>query len=96
MAAGRTESLLLSPDAGLDHLPMVRIPDRDREAIARGQIVRVRGEVSGPVAPPVVLEGAEDVRVLDERGVLVAMAHTRAGRLYPEKVFISPEELTSA
>ena len=96
MAAGRTESLLLSADAGLDHLPMVRIPDRDREAIARGQIVRVRGEVSGPVAPAVVLEGASDVRVLDERGALVAMAHTKAGRLYPEKVFISPEELTSA
>lgn len=96
LAAGRTESLLLSPDAGLDHLPMVCIPDRDRGAIARGQIVRVRGEVGGPVAPAVVLEGARDVRVLDERGTLVAMAHTEAGRLYPDKVFISPEDLTSA
>lgn len=96
LAAGRTESLLRSPDAGLDHLPMVRIPDRDREAIARGQIVRVRGEVGGPVPATVVLESAKDVRVFDERGTLVAMARTEAGRLYPEKVFISPEDPSSA
>ena len=96
LAAGRAEPLLLSPDAGLDHLPMVRIPDRDREAIARGQIVRVRGEVDGPVDPAAVLEGAADVRVLDQRGTLVAMAHTSAGRLYPEKVFIRPEDVTPA
>ena len=96
LVAGRTESLLLSPDAGLDRLPMVRIPDRDREAIARGQIVRVRGDVSGPLSPTVVLEAAQDVRVLDERGTLVAMAHTQGGRIYPEKVFISPEDVTTS
>ena len=51
LAAGRAETLLLSPDAGLDHLPMVHIPDRDLEGIARGQIIRVRGVVAGPVDP---------------------------------------------
>ena len=96
LAAGRIKSLLLSPDAGLDHLPMVRIPDRDLEAIARGQIIRIRGAVSGPVDPAVVLEGAEIVRAHDDRGSLVAMAHTQGGRLYPDKVFITPEDVSSA
>ncbi len=96
LAAGNLESLLLSADAGLDHIPMVCIPDSDREAIARGQIIRVRGEVSGPVDPAVVLESAEVVRVLDGRGSLAAMAHVAKGRLYPDKVFITPEDLKEA
>lgn len=96
LAGGNLESLLLSPDAGLEHIPMVRIPDSDREAIARGQIIRVRGTISGPVDPAVVLEGAEVVRVLDERGSLAAMAHVTKGRLYPDKVFITPEDLAQA
>jgi tRNA pseudouridine55 synthase len=96
LAAGNLESLLLSPDAGLEHIPMVRIPDKDRGAIARGQIIRVRGEVSGPLDPATVLENAELVRVLDERGSLAAMAHVSKGRLYPDKVFIAPEDLTPA
>ena len=96
LAAGNLEPLLLSPDAGLDHIPMVRIPDKDREAIARGQIIRVRGKVSGPVDPAAVLENAEVVRVLDERGSLMAMAHVTKGRLYPDKVFITPEDVASA
>ncbi len=82
--------MLLSPDAGLDHIPMVQVPDRDREAVARGQIIRVRGQVSGPVDPRAVLEEASVVRVMDERGSLVAMGHVAKGRLYPDKVFISP------
>jgi tRNA pseudouridine55 synthase len=96
LAAGRSEELLLSPDAGLGHLPMVRIPDRDLAGIARGQIVRVRGGVAGPVDPAVVLGGTTDVRAIDERGKLVAMAHTKDGRLYPDKVFITPEDVPSA
>jgi tRNA pseudouridine55 synthase len=96
LAAGNLESLLLSPDAGLDHIPMVRIPDSDREAIARGQIIRVRGEVSGPLDPAAVLEHADVVRVLDERGSLAAMAHVSKGRLYPDKVFIAPEDVAQA
>ena len=96
LAAGRTEGLLLAPDAGLDHLPMVTVPDRDLEGVARGQIVRIRGQVSGPLEPTLVLQGAKDVRALDGRGKLVAMAHTQGGRLYPEKVFITPEDVRPA
>ncbi len=96
LAAGNLGSLLLAPDTGLDHIPMVRIPDADRAAIARGQIIRVRGTISGPVDPAEVLEGAEVVRVLDERGSLAAMAHVTKGRLYPDKVFVTPEDLEQA
>ena len=93
LAAGNLGSLLLSPDAGLDHIPMVQIPDSDREAISRGQIIRVRGTISGPADPGTVLEQADVVRVLDARGSLAAMAHVTKGRLYPDKVFITPEDL---
>lgn len=90
LAAGNIGSLLLSPDTGLEHIPMVQVPERDKEAIARGQIIRIRGQVSGPVDPAVVLEAAEVVRVLDESGKLVAMGHVSKGRLFPDKVFITP------
>ena len=96
LAAGNLSSLLLSPDAGLEHIPMVHIPDADRAAIARGQIIRVRGTISGPVDPAVVLEQADVVRVLDARGSLAAMAHVTKGRLYPDKVFVTPEDLAQA
>jgi tRNA pseudouridine55 synthase len=91
LAAGRTEALLLSPDAGLEHIPLVEVPARDREALARGQIIRVRGPVSGPADPAVVLGEARVVRVVDGAGRLTAMAHVKDGRLYPDKVFITPE-----
>lgn len=91
LAAGRTEQLLRSPDAGLEHLPMVELPDKDREALARGQIIRVRGSVSGSADPAVVLGEADVVRVVDASGRLAAMAHVKDGRLYPDKVFITPE-----
>jgi len=90
LAAGRSEPLLLSPDVGLDHIPMVRVPARDREALARGQIIRVRGTVSGPADPAAVLNEAAVVRVVDDAGRLAAMAHIEKGRLYPDKVFITP------
>jgi len=90
LAAGNIGSLLLSPDTGLEHIPMVQVPERDKEAIARGQIIRIRGQVSGPVDPALVLEAAEVVRVLDESGKLVAMGHVTKGRLFPDKVFITP------
>jgi tRNA pseudouridine55 synthase len=90
LAAGRTTDLLLAPDAGLDHIPLVRIPERDREALARGQIIRVRGDVAGPAAAAAVRVGAPVVRVTDDAGRLVAMAHVQEGRLYPDKVFITP------
>lgn len=91
LAAGRTEQLLLSPDAGLDHIPLVELPPKDREALARGQIIRVRGQVSGDADPGAVLDEARLVRVVDGSGRLSAMAHVKKGRLYPDKVFITPE-----
>lgn len=91
LAAGRAEGLLLAPDAGLEHIPMVEVPARDREALARGQIIRVRGQVTGGADPAAVLDEASVVRVLDEAGRLAAMAHVKGGRLYPDKVFITPE-----
>ncbi len=91
LAGGHVEALLVPPDTGLDHLPLLEVTGQDREAIARGQIIRVRGKVSGPLDPAEVLESAALVRVIDESARLVAMAHVERGRLYPDKVFISPE-----
>lgn len=91
LAAGRTEALMLSPDAGLEHIPLIQLPAGDREALARGQIIRVRGPVSGSSDPAAILDEAPVVRVVDEGGRLAAMAHVKKGRLYPDKVFITPE-----
>jgi hypothetical protein len=41
--------------------------------------------------PPDGDETGRLVRVTDEAGRLVAMGHVRSGRLYPDKVFITPE-----
>jgi tRNA pseudouridine55 synthase len=90
LAQGNIADLLLSPDSGLEHLPMLRVPEQDREAIARGQIIRVRGHIDGPFDAAAVLAAADAVRVVDADGLLVAMGHTREGRLYPDKVFVSP------
>lgn len=79
LAAGDAASLLLAPDAGLEHLPVLQVSRQDQQAIAHGGVVRA------------ALHSAETVRVLDEDGMLVAMAHIEEGRLYPDKVFISPE-----
>ena len=43
-----------------------------------------------------MLEQADVVRVHDERGSLAAMAHVTKGRLYPDKVFVTPEDLEQA
>ncbi len=91
LAGGHVEALLVPPDTGLEHLPLLEVSGQDKEAIARGQIIRVRGKVSGPLDPAAVLESAQVVRVIDEGSRLVAMAHIERGRLYPDKVFISPE-----
>ncbi len=90
-AAGHVEDLLLAPDTGLDHLPMLRLSAQDREAIARGQIIRLRGQLAAPLDPAAMPGPADLVRILDEDGKLVAMGHISEGRLYPDKVFISPQ-----
>jgi tRNA pseudouridine(55) synthase len=145
LAAGDTGSLLLPMDAGLAAIPELRIGVRDREALGRGQVVRVREsavgglvttveleatvelaspaaptatlgpaapgapaatvEPSAPGAPAATVEPAAPgaltppvdegpgrlVRVTDGSGRLLAMGHVRSGRLYPDKVFITPE-----
>lgn len=121
LAAGEAGSLMLPMDAGLAAIPELRIGVRDREALGRGQVVRVRESAVGglvttvepeatvahaspavpaatlePVAPgalaPSVDEGSSRlVRVTDGSGRLLAMGHVRSGRLYPDKVFITPE-----
>ena len=90
LANGHAEQLLLPPDAGLEAIPQVQIPAADMEALARGQIIRVRGPLSGASDGPAVLDGAGVVRVVDEAGRLAAMARVEKGRIYPDKVFISP------
>ena len=91
LAAGRGAALLLPPDAGLEAIPQVRIPARDRAALAQGQVVRLRSRLPGPADGSGALDVATVVRVVDEAGRLAAMAHLREGRLYPDKVFISGE-----
>jgi tRNA pseudouridine55 synthase len=87
LAAGRAEDLLLPPDAGLESIPLVRIPARDRAALAQGQVVRVRDRVAASPGLGAPEDGAI-VRVVDGAGRLAAMAHVRDGRLHPDKVFI--------
>lgn len=73
-------SLLLRPDAGLEHLPAVALEAAELEAIARGQFVHP--------AQPIEPGPAGIVRVVDDDGALVAMAVVRGGRLAPDKVFV--------
>jgi tRNA pseudouridine55 synthase len=90
LAAGRIAGMLLPPDAGLEHLRKLQVPDGDMAAIARGQIIRVRGTVAVPGAADESGRG-QVVRVVDAAGRLAAMARLAQGRLYPEKVFIGPD-----
>jgi tRNA pseudouridine55 synthase len=69
-------------DAGLEHLPVVRLGATEVGAIAKGQYVR----------PAAGLPGAADhYRVQDPDGALIAIATAKAGRLAPDKVFVRPE-----
>jgi len=85
LANGRTRDLLLPSDTGLDAYPRVAPPADELAALARGQVVRHRGE-SLPEPGPGGL-----VRVIDGAGRVAAMARVDAGRLHPEKVFVLPE-----
>jgi tRNA pseudouridine55 synthase len=91
LSHGRTEQLLLPPDAGLDSIPQVQVPASDMAAIARGQIIRLHSPLPRPEG--VTPSDSDDplVRLIDEEGRLAAMAHVRKGRIYPSKVFVSPE-----
>lgn len=74
-------------DAGLDHLPVVRLRSDEVAAIARGQFVR-------PAAG--LPRAAEHYRLQDPDGRLVAIATGSAGRLAPDKVFVSPNPAAAA
>jgi tRNA pseudouridine55 synthase len=85
LATGRTADLLLPSDTGLDAYPRIAPAPDELAALARGQVVRHRGE-SLPEPGPGGL-----VRVMDPKGRVAAMARVEAGRLHPEKVFVLPE-----
>jgi len=74
-------------DAGLDDLPVIRLTETEVAAIARGQYVR-------PVAG--LPDAAEHYRLQDPAGTLVAIATATAGRLAPDKVFVSPGPAAAA
>ena len=85
LANGRTRDLLLPSDTGLDAYPRVSPPADELAALARGQVVRHRGEPLPDPGPGGL------VRVMDAAGRVAAMARVDAGRLHPEKVFVLPE-----
>lgn len=69
-------------DAGLEALPVVPLTDLEVAAIAKGQYVR----------PAAGLPAAADYyRLQDPSGTLVAIASASAGRLAPDKVFVTPD-----
>lgn len=74
-------------DAGLDHLPVVRLGPDEVASISRGQFVR-------PAAG--LTPTAEHYRLQDHDGRLVAIATASAGRLAPDKVFVSPGPAAAA
>ncbi len=72
----RARALLLPVDAGLERFPEIQMEDAALRHLARGQQIRRAG------AP-----GEEGlVRVVDQRGRLVAMARQEAGFIRPAKV----------
>ncbi|HXX59710.1 MAG TPA: tRNA pseudouridine(55) synthase TruB [Candidatus Sulfotelmatobacter sp.] len=90
LARGAAERVLLPPDTGLEALPAITMPPEEMAALARGQVVRPRGEVASEVAAraPHVAHGTP-WRIMDEAGRLAAIARLEGGRLHPEKVFLA-------
>jgi tRNA pseudouridine55 synthase len=84
LANGKTKTLLLPPDVGLEAFPRVSLATDDLGALARGQVVRHRAGEGLAAGPQGLL------RVVDGHGRLAAIARLEGGRLYPEKVFVSP------
>ncbi len=80
LADGAIDRRLLPPDAGLDAYPRVTPQPADLEAILRGQVVRLPGDVTaGP---------GGIVRVVEAGRGVVAMARVVDGRLHPDKVLV--------
>ena len=74
-------------DSGLDAFPVVVLTDTEVAAVAKGQYVRPAAGLPG---------AAEQYRLTDGEGRLVAIASAAAGRLAPDKVFISPTSSADA
>jgi tRNA pseudouridine55 synthase len=74
---------LLPPDAGLEALPAVSLSGADRALLVRGQSVRAAG------LPSPLPDDGGPIRVIDERGRLIAMARAIGGLLRPDKVLVS-------
>jgi tRNA pseudouridine55 synthase len=73
---------LLRPiDTGLEAFPIVALSTDEVAAIARGQFVRPAAGVSAQ---------ADHYRLRGPDGALVAIATSSAGRLAPDKVFVTP------
>jgi tRNA pseudouridine55 synthase len=68
-------------DTGLESFPVVTLNPDEVAAVARGQFIRPTAGLPGP---------AEQYRLTDPGGNLVAIASAAAGRLAPDKVFIAP------
>lgn len=85
LANGRARDLLLPSDTGLDAYPRITPPADELASLARGQVVRHRGEPLPEPGPGGM------VRVMDAAGRVAAMARVEGGRLHPEKVFVLPE-----
>ena len=60
---------------------MVTLTADEVAAVARGQFIRPAGGLPGP---------ADQYRLRDGAGALVAIASAAAGRLAPDKVFVAP------
>jgi tRNA pseudouridine55 synthase len=73
-------ALLLPIDAGLD-LPTVTVPDGVLVAIGRGQAIGVPGG-TGP------LDQERPIRLVDDRGRLLAIARLAGTKLAPDKVLL--------
>ncbi len=75
------QDFLLPIDTGLDSFPIVTLNADELVAVAKGQFIRPTGGLPGP---------ADHYRLIGPDGVLVAIATGAAGRLAPDKVFVSP------
>jgi tRNA pseudouridine55 synthase len=71
-------ALLRPIDAGLDHLPVLRLAPDEVTAIARGQLLHPSG----------LAAGSDPLRLVDENGALVAIGRWRGSSIVPDKVLI--------
>ena len=71
---------LLPIDTGLDSFPVVTLNADELAAVAKGQFIRQTGGLPAP---------ADHYRLVGPDGTLVAIASGAAGRLAPDKVFVS-------